>query len=384
MEGRAGLSLLPGSEVCRRESMLLDAIDTLLQEPAFDSAGVPASFAPAVEVCLAVLRSRFPRYAEFIDRQGNSERLPALFLPVLKSWSFPLPGELPIIVRLTSSGTTGRPSETPLDEPSWRRRVQAMRASYDAMRIFDTDLNVLAFLMDPTTTRMAGSLVIDAVLRESGRVRSLTYLARLGQAGPEFQPARAAAALADAAPGGPALLVGYPALIAAGIQALRQAGRDRFPLPEGSCILTGGGWKSFLPGVTLDQREFREHASAFFGVPPAAIRDMFGLSECPAVFVQCEHARYHVPAWCLAQAVDPETGRDVPPGQTGLLQLTVPLTTSYPLLKILTTDKVAIEPGCACGRAAPTLAPKGRVTAARFETCAMRIGRALAPVQGAA
>jgi hypothetical protein len=260
--------------------------------------------------------------------------------------------------------------------------VAALRASYEGLGLFAGDMYALAFLMDPTTTQVAGSVVIDAVLRQVPQVRSLRYLARRGEAGPQFQPAEAAAALAEGAARGPVLLVGYPALIAAAVQALAASGRTSLPLPEGSCILTGGGWKSFLPGVSLEQHDFRARAAAFFGVPPTSIRDMFGLSECPAVFVQCEQGHYHAPPWAWPQAVDPETGDDVPLGQVGLLQLTVPLTTSYPLLKILTTDKVVLQDGCPCGRPSSFLMPRGRVTAARFETCAMQIGRAVAAGEG--
>lgn len=67
----------------------------------------------------------------------------------------------------------------------------------------------------------------------------------------------------------------------------------------------------------------------------------------------------------------------MPAGNEGLLQLTVPLTTSYPLLRILTTDRVALGRGCSCGRTTAFLVPRGRVTAARYETCAMKIGRAV-------
>jgi hypothetical protein len=370
--------------------MPTDPLDELLQAPPFSAAEQTPAFLRACAHCLTTLRHSFPRYAEFLERRASPTAdgwdairdLPALFLPVLKSIQFPLPESLPIAVRLTSSGTTGRPSETPLDEPSWRRRVRAMRASYEALDLFRGEVDALAFLMDPATTRMAGSLVIDAVLRQVPQVRSLTYLARLGPSGPSFPAAEAVAALAQAAARGPVLLVGYPALIAAAVQALRQAGRPRLPLPAGSAVLTGGGWKSFLPGVTLDQGEFRAQAAAFFDVPPASIRDMYGLSECPAVFVQCEHGRYHVPVFAWARAIDPETNADVPRGDVGLLQLTVPLTTSYPLLKILTTDRASLHDGCPCGRAAAYLVPRGRVTAARFETCAMKMGQAVAAAEG--
>ncbi|MCE9533474.1 MAG: hypothetical protein K8T89_20465 [Planctomycetes bacterium] len=362
--------------------MNLDPLDELLQAPAFAAGQQVAAFQPAVESCLARLRAAFPRYVEFLERgnsaNGTLNSIRPLFLPILKSVDFPLPEDMPIVVRLTSSGTTGQPSVTPLDEPSWRRRLQAMRGSYETLNLFTAKVDALAFLMDPATTKMAGSLVIDAVLKQMPQIRSVTYLAKLGAKGPEFQAASAGAALAQAIERGPVVLVGYPALIAAAIMGLRQAGKSRFPLPEGSTILTGGGWKSFLPGVALDREEFQAQASAFFGVPRNGIRDMYGLSECPAVFVQCERGQYHVPAWALAQAVDPETGHDVRPGEVGLLQLTVPLTTSYPLLKILTTDKASVQDGCECGLPAPYLTPRGRVTVARYETCAMKIGQAVA------
>src|SRR5262249_54793036 len=153
----------------------------------------------------------------------------------------------------------------------------------------------------------------------------------------DFALPEAVAAIREAAAHGPVLLVGYPALMAAAVQGLIRSGTTQLPLPEGSLVLTGGGWKSFLPGVRLDRHECQQLVSSFFRVPPESVRDMFGLSESPAVFVQCRRGGYHVPAFARAQAIDPETGSDMPTGEVGLLQLTVPLTTSYPLLKILTT-----------------------------------------------
>jgi phenylacetate-coenzyme A ligase PaaK-like adenylate-forming protein len=368
------------------DPMPADALDELLEVPPFAQERPPDALLATAAACLDVLRQRFPRYAEFLARDGASrsvttfadlDRLPAIFLPVLKSYQFPLPPDLSVERRLTSSGTTGSPSVTPLDAPSWRRRVRAMRESYLALGLLEGELTALAFLMEPATTQMAGSVVIDAVLRSVPQVRAVHYLARMTPSGPQFAAEEVGALLGRAVRAGPVVLVGYPALMAAAVTGLSRAGMSRLPLPPGSRILTGGGWKSFLPGVRLEQEEFRRQASAFFGVPPQSIRDMFGLSECPAVFVQCEAGRYHVPAWCWAQAVDPEFGCEVALGEEGLLRLTVPLTTSYPLLRILTTDRVAMGQGCPCGRAARFLVPHGRVSAARFETCAMKIGRAV-------
>ncbi len=366
-----------------------DPIDLLLNEDVFAAATPGSPFAEACGYCLATLARRFPTYAQFLRERGwhgspstptlaDIDALPALFLPVLKTCSFAVPEDVKVSVRLTSSGTTGRPSVTPLDDVTMQRRVQAMLASYRAAGIVSGSVEALAFLIDPSQTQMAGSVVIDAALRATPEVRSVRYLVQQKPTGLDFALPQAVAAIQDAGTRGPVLLVGYPALIMAAMQGLASAGVRTLPLPAGSKILTGGGWKSFLPGVTLERDDFQKRMADFFALPGDAIRDMFGLSECPAVFVQCSHAHYHAPAFAWAQAIDPETGTEVPTGEVGLLQLTVPLTTSYPMLKILTTDKVAMNAGCGCGVPAPYLTPRGRTTAARFETCAMKMGQAVA------
>jgi hypothetical protein len=368
---------------------MTDPIDALLDMAVFTTEAPGERFLQACGFCLDLLMQRYPAYREFLRDRGfnhsqrnltrtDVETLPAIFLPVLKSYQFPMPADVAISVRLTSSGTTGKPSVTPLDELSMRRRVQAMLASYRGAGIVSGPIEALAFLIDPSQTQMAGSVVIDAALRATPEVRSVRYLVRQTPGGLDFALPEAVAAIQAASSRGPVLLVGYPALMAASVQGLIQSGMKRLPLPEGSRILTGGGWKSFLPGVPLERDEFQKRAADFFGLPSDAVRDMYGLSECPAVFVQCQRGQYHVPAFAWAQAVDPETGAEVAAGDVGLLQLTVPLTTSYPLIKILTTDKVSLMRGCACGLPAPYLTPRGRTTAARFETCAMKMGRAVA------
>jgi hypothetical protein len=274
--------------------MTLDPIDRLLQEPTF-AAAPTGTFVEAVASCLAVLVRRFPRYDDFLRQRcgldgiapmdlAEIDAMPGLFLPVLKGMRFDLPANLAVTAQLTSSGTTGQPSVVPQDEPSWQRRIAALLASYRGVGVLEGEFHVLAFLLDPATTRMAGSLVIDAALRSVEGVRSLRYLARQGAKGPDFDLPGAAVALGEAARQGPVLLLGYPALIVAAIHGLSRSGVSRLPLAAGSRVLTGGGWKSFLPGVSLDQDEFRRQVGGFFDLPASAVRDMFGLSESPAVF----------------------------------------------------------------------------------------------------
>ena len=366
-----------------------DDFRRLLETPVFQAAPDEELFMRAFRRCVSTAMQMFPEYARFINRNAgdveisrlttleNLQDIPPLFAGVLKAHNFELPTEMEVAVRLTSSGSSGLRTEIPLDSDNLKLRVAAMSLAYEAIGIATGPTSALAFLMDPSTTQVAGSVVIDAVLKANSNVDSVRYLAEMTPQGPSFLQQEAIDAVQQAAERGSVLAVGYPALIAHAIQGFRLSGIEQLQLPEGSLVLTGGGWKSFLPGVQLDQSEFRELASNFFGLPSESVRDMYGMGECPAVFVQCESGSYHIPSFSLAEAIDPESSLPVPAGESGLLQLTVPLTTSYPLARILTTDKVRIEAGCDCGREAPFLVPMGRASVARFETCAMKIGRAV-------
>ena len=90
----------------------------------------------------------------------------------------------------------------------------------------DCTAHARAFLLDPATTRMAGSLVIDAALRSVEGVRSLRYLARQ-HPGPVNAPLR----LGLRAGLGARMLVSYASgRVAAGARFTRRAegvGRGR-------------------------------------------------------------------------------------------------------------------------------------------------------------
>jgi beta-N-acetylhexosaminidase len=55
---------------------------------------------------------------------------------------------------------------------------------------------------------------------------------------------------------------------------LKTSGVSSLPLSEGSLVLTGGGWKSFLPDVRIDQAEFRERDYLPFSAAIEADVDM--------------------------------------------------------------------------------------------------------------
>src|SRR5262249_57406449 len=106
-----------------------DLLDRFLCIPVFAVAPDGLS-REAVGECLQRVWLRFPRYFEFVARTrrvaGAPEGPPAVFLPVLKRYPFDLPRGFAVVRALTSSGTTGRPSVTPLHQHSCDRPLLAL------------------------------------------------------------------------------------------------------------------------------------------------------------------------------------------------------------------------------------------------------------------
>ena len=83
-----------------------------------------------------------------------------------------------------------------------------------------------------------------------------------------------------------------------------------------------------------------------------------GLWECPA------HNGHHIPwDYYIVRVVDPQTGRPLPPGQVGELELTLTGRQAMPLIRYRTGDVTSIETDpCPCGRTSPrVMAIRGRL-----------------------
>jgi phenylacetate-coenzyme A ligase PaaK-like adenylate-forming protein len=331
-------------------------------------------FDDAIKECVRLLEIGFPWYAEFLKSRSN-ESLPALFLPILKEMNFDS-GKTDNSTFIQSSGTSGRPVRIPLDAFSLNNRVQLMKRVYEAMGFEDNFEHAFCFILDPQSSSMAGSIITTQTLKTFARLKGLQHMAKLGPSGFELNQI-ALSALFQSEWSAPVLILGYPALIAQCIQGSIKQGLKRKPLPVGSAILTGGGWKNFLQGVNVEPNSFRSLASDFFDIPVSHIRDMYGLTESPVVFVECEKHHFHIPSFCRVDAVNPLQQTPLSEGEQGLLRITHPFSTSFPLASVLTTDKISIHRDCPCGRPARYFVPHGRARSASFETCAMAIGRQL-------
>ncbi len=90
------------------------------------------------------------------------------------------------------------------------------------------------------------------------------------------------------------------------------------PLPAGSHLLETGGYKG--TSHSLAKPDFYHDLSSFFHLPPDHLHNEYGMTELSSqAYATGATGRHRFPAWCRHLILDPETDREVPPGETGYL-----------------------------------------------------------------
>src|SRR5262249_48648076 len=145
-------------------------------------------------------------------------------------------------------------------------------------------------------------------------------------------------------------------------------------LPPQSYMLTGGGWKA-AEDKSITREKFRDLVHERLGIPPANMRDGFGMAEHSAPYIECTHHRFHIPVYNRILVRDPVTEEVLPAGQIGVLEFITPFNAMMPTLAILSTDLGYIDPEpCPCGRQSPTFTLVGRGGLTKFKGCAITAG----------
>lgn len=102
-------------------------------------------------------------------------------------------------------------------------------------------------------------------------------------------------------------------------------------LPIGSHLLETGGYKNSLRDLEKD--DLYCQLSQFFEIPSENIINEYSMTELssqaytrpwrdrPGHLPQNQRQAHSLPAWCRARVIDPGSGNDLPPGQTGYLVL---------------------------------------------------------------
>jgi hypothetical protein len=131
------------------------------------------------------------------------------------------------------------------------------------------------------------------------------------------------------------------------VHFLDALGDECFSLPAGSRILDTGGYKGQARELPLEQ--FYAQVSAGFGVPRARCINMYGMTELSSQFYDDGNARVPSvksgPHWLRSRVIDPLTGREMPPGERGVL-VHCDLASFNSVTTILTEDVgVAVDGG---------------------------------------
>lgn len=163
----------------------------------------------------------------------------------------------------------------------------------------------------------------------------------------------------------------------------------RHELPPGSWVMETGGYKGRTRSMAKD--ELHEWIEERLGVPRSRIVSEYGMSElssqaydgaiacaaCPDTAVVPAQARihdayqdssgtgdatggvFHFPPWARARVVSPEHGREVPVGETGVIQI-VDLANAWSMVALRTEDLgVRREHGFELVGRIPSAEPKG-------------------------
>ncbi len=93
-----------------------------------------------------------------------------------------------------------------------------------------------------------------------------------------------------------------------------------WPLPDGSAVITTGGFKGRTREVARD--EFYALLRDRFALADAACVSEYGMSEMASQFWSVgEQGAYVGPPWLRTRIIDPETGSDARDGEPGLLRV---------------------------------------------------------------
>jgi len=136
-------------------------------------------------------------------------------------------------------------------------------------------------------------------------------------------------------------------------------------------ILHSGGWK-LLQQEAVDKKTFNEGVASVFGCPAERVIDFYGMVEnVGVIYPDCAELNKHVPAFADVIARDPLTLKPVREGQTGIVQVSSALPTSFPGQPLLTEDlaQVVAYDGCRCGRRGVCFRFMGRVPKAEVRGC---------------
>jgi hypothetical protein len=136
-------------------------------------------------------------------------------------------------------------------------------------------------------------------------------------------------------------------------------------------VIHSGGWKK-LVNLKVSKEEFGRATARAFGTSEGNVLDFYGMVEqTGVVFVDCEFGNKHVPDFAEVIIRDPYSMKEVPLGETGIIEVLSILPRSYAGQAILTEDTgkiIGIE-NCPCSRKGKYFRFEARIEKAEIRGC---------------
>ena len=307
-----------------------------------------------------------------LETEKDLERIPLLGVSAMKQFLVISRPESEAVLKLTSSGTKGQKTQIWFDAQSLERVQRMLRNVWrEEKLVSETPTNYLMFIYDASQAKDLGTAFTRKNQQQFAPPKNTHYAIRQNAAGDwEFNKEAVWSALQSyVEQGDPVRLCGIPGFVNEFLDWIPEG--KSLSLPAGSYVITGGGWKT-SEDKRIPKPVFRQKLADKLGLVEANIRDGFGMAEHSAPCVECDHHRFHVPAYSRFIVRNPANNQSCRPGEVGLLSLLTAYNTMMPNVALMSTDVGYIEDSpCPCGKNSPTFMPVGRGGLTKHKGCAL-------------
>lgn len=322
-----------------------------------------------------------PDYAKLLSHQGFSIKevqttedlykippIPTLFLKKHTLYSAP---QNELMLKSTTSGTSGRVSEMALDLSSaWNGLGMVLGTFFTNKLVSPYPTNYVVLGYQPAKRNKVGAVKTAYATTYAAPAIHREYA--LKDTGTDYvlnMDGIKNALMRYEKMGLPVRFMGFPSYFSFLLKDLIDSG-IKLNLHPKSLILLAGGWKNFFT-EQVDKNTLYDMSRKVLGLGDDRIKEFFGAVEHPIAYFNCPNHHFHIPIYSRVIIRDLNM-QPVKYGVLGILNLITPMMTSMPFTSVMTDDLAIMHPGeeCGCGISSPYFEILGRVGLADIKTCA--------------
>ncbi len=322
-----------------------------------------------------------PEYAELLQRRGFSPdtiktiddlyKIPPIPTLFLKHHTLYSTHAKHLLMKSTTSGTSGRTSQMGMDLTSFTRAAGMVLGTFFTHHLVSPRLtNFIILGYQPAQRNKIGAVKTAYAMTYTALTLHREYA--LKDMGTEYElniEGVKNALIRYAKSGLPVRFMGFPAYFMFLLRELQASG-IKLKLHPKSMIFLAGGWKQYF-AERVDKPTLYAMSQECLGIGGERVKEFFGSVEHPIAYFDCPNHHFHVPIYSRVIIRDTNF-QPVGFGVPGMLNLMTPLMTSMPFSSVMSDDLAVMHPGetCGCGIKSPYFDVLGRVGLADIKTCA--------------